>query len=133
MFGKRILFVRCDDAHSDRICEIFLNVIFRFEKEINRLMDKLKIPEQIMLNFKKGKGNLEGLYRVQGKRTAEYIIPIDVYTRTLKIPEDERELEIFEENILDTFIHELIHHQYKSENATSRYARRFTLRLLKEV
>lgn len=125
VFGKRILVISCSDRHSRLIWDIFFDFLTDIQERIDDLMDDCRIPLQVFLNFKKGDGSLEGIYHVQGKRTTRYVIVIDIYTANLRAPEKRRDKEILKKLLLETFVHELLHHRYKSHTYVDRKVKEF--------
>jgi len=110
-FGKRVILAECEEKRCDLILGGFLSLLSRFGKEISHLMDKYEIPDQILLMFKVGNGDLQGMYRVHSEDISKHLIVIDIYTRHFFVYGSEHEL-------LETFVHEIIHHKIKSEKKT---------------
>lgn len=93
-----------------KVCKIydkFLDFLIDKEDEIIEIMDEYEIPENVVLNFKEGSGELAGIYHEQKKNVKEYVIVIDIYTKYLG-DEDLEEL-------VDTFVHEIVHHKIKND------------------
>ncbi len=117
ILGGRLLFVECDNGRRCSFHDGFLNFLIGHEGEIKNIMDDYEIPEQIVLNFKKGELGLDGLYHIQKKEVRKHVIVIDVYTNHFNEG-------ILVEELLDTFIHELVHHKVKSDKETTKITRR---------
>ncbi len=110
-FGKRVILAECEEKRCDLVFESFLGLLERFRREISKIMDDYKIPNQIILMFKVGNGDLQGMYRVHSEDISKHLIVIDIYTRHFFVYGTE-------EDLLETFIHEIVHHRIKSEKKT---------------
>ncbi len=133
-FGKRIIFTECYDKHSCRVANLFFSLTGILDKDINSLMDKLKIPSNIILNFKKGDETLDGIYHVQCDGVSEnYIIAIDIFTKQISISRNKEALRDLKLNLLDTFAHELAHHVYRNENKAAETASKFVRKVEKKI
>lgn len=130
-FGNRIMFVDCEDKHSARIFELFYELIKKGEDELSEIMDRYEIPEQIVLNFRSGDGTLEGVYYKQREEVEKHVIIIDMFTHHLKIPRRKAKMGELKLDLVDTFIHELVHHKYKSEEKTSDKAGKLAKEVMK--
>jgi len=76
------------------------------------------LPEEIILNLKKGSGRFEGTYFEQGQKVLENLIVIDLYIDQFIKSRSKKEEKEMEKDLFDTFVHELIHNKYKSERMT---------------
>ena len=130
-FGKRIIFVSYKGKHNEELCKFFIDLIKKIEKPSGELMDKYKIPGEIYLNFKFGDGSLDGIYFVQRKDVAEHMVIIDVYTRQLQLKRTKSEMINLKINLIETFIHELIHHKISREGKTAKAAKGIALGFVK--
>ena len=121
IFANRIFLINCRGKKSTEVCSNFFGFIWKYEEKIGKLMDSCNIPEQIILNFRKGEKNLDAVYYVQSKEISKHLIVIDIYTnRVAALSERERTKEL-----IHNFIHELMHHKYKNEIKTSFTTKRF--------
>ena len=121
IFANRIFLIKCEGKKSISVCGNFFGFIWKYEEKIKKLMDSCNIPEQIILNFKKGDKSLDAVYYVQSKEISKHLIVIDIYTNQLTIfNEKERRKEF-----IQSFIHELIHHEYKDEIKTTFMTKKF--------
>ena len=120
--GKRVLVLECG---NNKVCEAhdeFLNFLLKNDKIFIELFNEYKIPEQIIVNFTRGDGKLAGKYYVQKKNVREHIIIVDIYT------------EVVNENdfteIIDTFVHEIVHNKIKGDIKTGKIAKKIVRELL---
>lgn len=124
VYGDRLLSVNVLDDDSKKFVRRFLKLVRRFEKEIHELMDDYEIPNEVLLNFQLGDGELEGFYHVSKKDVAENVVAIEFFTRPfVEVFAGDKAMTDYE--LLDTFVHELIHNKYKSEKTTRRKAKEF--------
>jgi hypothetical protein len=108
--GKRILFIDCDESKECRVHNHLMNFVLKREEYFDNLMDMLDIPDEVLLNFKKAYNELEGFYHEQDRRVEKYLVAIDIYI-------GENENNSLKE-MVDTFIHELVHHKIKPDRET---------------
>lgn len=122
VLGKRVLLIRCLDKES---CEVGVNFIYLL-KEIKRkiipLMNKYKIPKQIIVHFKKGNYKLDGLYHVQNKSELKHFIIIEIYTKQIRDLLKKGDISQAKLELIHTFAHELIHNKHKKERITEKLA-----------
>ena len=130
-FGNRILFVECKGKKTCGVYDFFLNTLREFKDELNEIMDDYGIPEQLMLRFKKGSGDLDAIYYVQEERVAKHMIIIDVYTKQLEFGRPEEKSKKLKQHLIETFIHELIHHKYESEKETDKKTKELAKKILR--
>lgn len=129
--GRRLVSINCKDKHSSEVLEFFLDVLESFEEDVEELMDRCGIPEEVDLNFSLGNKTLDGLYHVQKKEVSDYLVAIDIFTRHLQQAKDDNERRGLMKNLLETFLHELIHHKYSDEKKTDMAAKRIVRKILK--
>ena len=114
IFANRIFLIRCEGKNSVKVCDNFFGLIEKYEEKIRKLMDFCDVPEQVILNFKKGDKTISGLYYVQTKEVSKHLIVVDIYIRPLfGLSKKERNI-----SLIDSFVHEVIHHKYRDENKT---------------
>ncbi len=127
IFGERVFLVKWENKDNWEMFERLYEQMLAFEDKLNSLMEQCEIPEEIILNFKKGNDGLYGQYFVQDEDVSKKIIVIDIYTkRWLK---DKNRVSNIEVGILDTFVHELLHNKYKEEKITRKKAREFLAKI----
>ena len=78
-FGRRIILINYRGKYNKEIAEFFVRIIKKLERPLSRVMNECEIPREINLNFKRGKGELDGFYHVQKKNVAKYLIVIDYH------------------------------------------------------
>jgi hypothetical protein len=127
ILGKRILRIGCSNRCIPLIQKRFITILHKggFKRKLISLMNELKIPQEVIINFKHGKGDLYGQYYVNDNNTEENLIVIDIYTKSMENglnndPNFDLDLEL-----LDTFIHELVHHAHEKEKATKKRVNKF--------
>jgi len=130
-FGNRILLIECKGKKTCGVYDFFLDTLKEFRDELNEIMDDYEIPEQIVLRFKEGSGELDAIYYVQEAGVAKHMIRIDVYTKQLEFGRSEEKSERLKKHLIETFIHELIHHKYKNEKETGKKAKELTKKILR--
>jgi hypothetical protein len=114
VFGDRVLSVNIIDDKSKKFVGRFLKLAKKFEKEIHGLMDDY------------------GMFHIEGKRVSENLVIMDFFTRAF-FEEFKGEKYVTNYELIDTFVHELIHNRYKSEATTKRKAREFMKRIEKKL
>lgn len=112
VFGKRILFLDCISEASCFAYDGFLEVLYSNEDFFNKIMDNYGLPSQVMILFRDGDGGLEGQYFVQQREVSKHVVVIEIYSNSY---EDGNVLEL-----VDTFVHEIVHNQVASESKTRR-------------
>jgi hypothetical protein len=120
---NRILFLECKEMKACKIYDEFLDFLIGKEEEVNELMDDYEIPENVVLNFKEGSGELAGIYHSQKENVRKHVIVIDIYTKYL----GEEDLE----ELVDTFIHEIIHHKIEDDKEVDKIAKGIVGKLMK--
>ena len=121
IFADRIIIINCITRNEKKSCDNFFNIMRFIEEKISKLMDSCGIPEQIILNFKKGDKTLSAMYYVNSKEISRHLIVIDIYTSPLKeMSEKEKDFEL-----IHSFVHELIHHKYKDEKKTDEMTKKY--------
>ncbi|MDP4039251.1 MAG: hypothetical protein Q8P57_01575 [Candidatus Pacearchaeota archaeon] len=123
--GNRILFLECLEVKSGKIYDKFLDFLLEHKEEFDDIMDKYDIPQNVVLNFKNGGGDLAGMYHVQGERVRRHVIVIDIYA----VQSSEGDLE----ELIDTFVHEIIHHKINDDSKTDKITEEIVGRLFKKV
>tara|TARA_Y100000310_G_C20460106_1_gene704931 strand:+ start:330 stop:716 length:387 start_codon:yes stop_codon:yes gene_type:complete len=123
IIGSRVLFLKCDKKGTCKVHDDFLDFLLGKAVEFGDLMDKYGIPENVVLNFKKGSGDLAGIYHTQREDIRKHIIVIEIYTKNLE-EEDLKEL-------IDTFVHEVVHHKIKDDKEVGRIAKVIVRKLMK--
>jgi hypothetical protein len=113
--GNRILFLECEELKACKTYDSLLDFILKNEGEFEKMMDDYEIPENIVLNFKPGSGDLAGIYHEQHENVKKHVIVIDIYTKHLG--------EEYLVELIDTFIHEIVHHKIKSDKEVNRITR----------
>jgi len=124
--------MECKGKKTCGVYDFFLDTLREFRDELNEIMDDYEIPEQIVLRFKEGSGELDAIYYVQEARVAKHMIRIDVYTKQLEFGKSEEKSDSLKKHLIETFIHELIHHKYESEKETGKKARELTKKILRK-
>ena len=132
-FGRRILLIECEGKKSCGVYDFFLETLEEFKEELNKVMDNYNIPEQIVLRFKKGSGELAAIYYVQEAKVAKHMIIIDVYTKQLEFKSPKEKSKELKRHLIETFVHELIHHKYESESETEKKAKELAESILRHV
>ncbi|OIO80217.1 hypothetical protein AUJ84_04190 [Candidatus Pacearchaeota archaeon CG1_02_32_132] len=123
VLGRRVLGIRCSDECNSEIYNSFFKIIDNFSYELEGLMDEYELPEEVLINFKEGEGELYGFYYVQGKRISKNVIVIDIYTK----PFAKFKGKLLNKELLDTFVHEIIHHSVRSEKETRKMVKEFMM------
>ncbi len=124
VFGGRIFLIKCFDDESLKIFDTLYEQMLSLEPRIKELMDECNIPGQIILNLIPGDESLYGQYFVQEKDVLKEMIIIDIYTKRWLAPGNAI-YEGMEVEVLDTFIHELLHNKYASEKKTKKKVKEF--------
>ncbi|NCO11408.1 hypothetical protein GW924_02270 [Candidatus Pacearchaeota archaeon] len=96
-------------------------MVDNFSHELEKLMDECGIPEEVMVNFREGRGKLSGFYYLYDDIVSGNVVVMDIYTKPL-LKLKGRELD---RELLDTFVHEIIHHSVKSERKTNERVKEF--------
>lgn len=121
IFGDRILGVKFSDNAADVIYESFLDILDNYSQELQDLMDLHLIPEELLVNFRAGKGDLLGFYYVNDDIVSKAVAIIDIYTKPLSRM---GRVKLYRE-LLDTFAHEIIHHSVRNEKKTRKLVKEF--------
>lgn len=132
VFGERVFCVNYKDKDSARVFEEFVKAMKEVEKEINGLMDVCVVPKEVVLNFKRGNGSLDGNYHVQGEKTSENVVAIDIFTKQWAKSLKKKERFVRQE-LMHTFAHEIYHNIYASEKKTEEKAQKFLRKILKKI
>lgn len=119
LYAGRVLSLICHRKESEGTMKYFMDILKDYKRDIKEIIKEYNIPQQVIIYFKESGGELDGFYHVQSPLVSKYIIAIEIYTdkwdgmtkREIKKIRPEMEL-------LDTFIHELIHHRYYNERET---------------
>ncbi len=122
VLGSRILGIRCLDDCDPVIRKAFFDLLRKHRDELIDLMDENKVPKEVLINLKAGESDLAGIYYKHKEKVAKNVIVLDIFTNSLS----ESNLEM---DLLDVFVHELIHHMVSSERETIEKTRSF----MKEV
>ncbi len=129
-FGERIIIISYRGKYNKEIAEFFVIIVKKIEKQLTKIMNKCGIPKEIHLNFKRGSGGLDGIYYVQKKNIAKHLIIIGVFTDGIKLGKKKDELFKLETNLIDTFVHELVHHKYTKERETREKTKKIAEKLV---
>lgn len=125
ILGDRILGIRFPDESAGKVYESFLEILEGLPEELEELMDEYSIPEELLINFREGKGDLLGFYYVNDDTVSKRVAIIDIFTKPLiKLTR-----KALHRNLLDTFAHEIIHHSVNSEKETKKLVREFMKKL----
>lgn len=123
---KRVLFLECDNKYSCAVHDDFLELLKELEYELSEIMDNYDVPEKIILSFKKRKDNLIGIYHTQEVDVRKHVIVIDIYVEPM--PESMSEVDL-----LDTFVHEIVHNKIRNEKKTLEETKKIMLKLRERI
>ena len=131
-FGKRIVLISYKGKYNKELAGFFIGIVKKLEKPLGKVMNNCDVPKEIHLNFKRGSGKLDGIYYIQKEDIAKLMIVIDVFTDGIKLTNDKiRRLDL-EKNLLDTFVHEIVHNKYAKEGETRERTKKIADSLVKK-
>jgi len=113
IFGDRIFAVKCYECDL-RIYKTFFKILKKYKTKFIDLMDEYKIPNEVLINFKQGNGDLTGFYYVHNQHISKRVVVMDIYT----LPFSKLKNKDIEHELINTFAHEIIHNLIDSEKET---------------